>query len=84
MGLCGRSFICVVLLQALLATLTVSVYGKLNLEEIAKRYTKRTPSGIHLPIVRIENPTKFEKRANISLSDLYDVYALPAISFMYC
>lgn len=70
----GRSFLSVLLVPALLATKTIPVFAKLSLEEIAERYTVRTPGGVHLPIVRIENPGNVEKREEIGLGDRYDAY----------
>jgi len=47
-----------------------------TLDEIAKRYTKRTPGGIHLPIVRQKNPSPLQRRAlasSIGLGDVFDM-----------
>ncbi|CAA7270331.1 unnamed protein product [Cyclocybe aegerita] len=46
-----------------------------SLEEIARRYTKRTAGGIHLPIVRRESPAALERRAvsGIGLGNFVDI-----------
>jgi hypothetical protein len=48
---------------------------ELDLDEIARRYTKRTPGGLHLPIVSRE-ARSLERRgvsAGIGLGDFLDV-----------
>ena len=40
-----------------LALILTSAYGQLTLEEVGRRYTRRTSTSIHLPIVEISKGT---------------------------
>jgi len=58
--------------QALILT---SAYGQLTLEEVARRYTRRTSTSVHLPIVEISRDTLDARGlgAAIGLGDNQDV-----------
>jgi phytepsin len=69
--------LCITLLQGLLVSIAApGVTRRLTLEEISERHTRRTPGGIHLPIVGIET---LERRngvgiaSAIGLGDLIDL-----------
>ena len=70
--MCLRSFCLAVQLQALILT---SAFGRLTLEEVARRYTKRTSTSVHLPIVEISKDTLDARGlgAAIGLGDNQDV-----------
>lgn len=59
--------------QALILT---SAYGQLTLEEVARRYTRRTSTSVHLPIVEISRDTLDARGlgAAIGLGDNQDVW----------
>jgi hypothetical protein len=53
-----------------------------SLDEIAKRYTRRTPGGIHLPLVRrkLSNLERRGTASAIGLGDNVDVYVFSNLS----
>jgi hypothetical protein len=80
MQLGGQSSAVTLLLPNLVATLITLASCQLTIEEIASRYTIRTPrGGIHVPIVPWERSDvdKSSKRAPVStvgIGDYNDVY----------
>lgn len=56
-------------------TFATSAHGNLTLDDIAKRYTKRTAGGVHLPIVKAQRRSLGRRGlgASIGLGDVLDV-----------
>jgi len=80
MQLRGQSFAISLFLPVLLATFITLTSGQLTLEEIARRYTVRTPGGgIHIPILpwgrtKVERNLKRAPVSTVGIGDYHDVY----------